>query len=120
MSTNSTPNPLREKRIQLNTGLAQALNIESQLTRPLYKVDYNGDLYKVTVDGSDTKVNISTSADIVQHSIMIYLIPEDGSKPTQLVLGANMITLFAEYNVLLYKQAYDNETERDEYIRNNY
>lgn len=116
MAKNIKSNPLKDLKIKLNTMLAQALNVDTGLKSALFKVNYNGDLCKVSEDGGVYKVDVTTGAELKEGTVVVTLSPMDGSKPTQLGLGAGMLNLFAEYNVLLYKQAHDNEIERENYF----
>lgn len=118
----SNMNELNKKKRQIHELLVQALNHEDGAHRPLYKVDVTGMLYGVAGDGQYYPVELTSSTDLKNHTISLYLSLTDlyGKRTTkELSLGENMLNLFMEYITLLYKQAILNEQEREEYNRNN-
>lgn len=116
----SNMNELNKKKRQVHEMLAQALNHTDGTHRPLYKIDFEGTLHGVASDGQYYPVELTSSADLKNQTISLYLSLTDqyGKRTTkELGLGEGVLNLFMEYNTLLYKQAILNEQEREEYNR---
>ena len=104
----------------LHDALVLALNNEYGDFRPIYKVDFAGDIYKPNSSRERHQVTLSTSCDLFDHSVRLYLSNSDHMDPFPvkvLRLDEDMLNLFTEYNALLYKQAILNEQKREEYER---
>lgn len=117
----SNINKLHETKRTLHESLVLALNHEDGPYRPLYKVDFAGDMHAIGIDGQYHPVELSSSADLINHTVSLYLSSTDttGERTVkELGMGEGMLNLFMEYTTLLYKQAILNEQKREEYNRN--
>lgn len=105
----------------LHDSLVHILNNEYGDFRPIYKVDFAGDIYTSDSSGKRYPVTLSTSCDLFDHTVRLYISSSDhmAISPVKVLrLNEDILTLFTEYNTLLYKQAILNEQKREEYERN--